>query len=468
MDDVKQWVLKLFKNNNIEVPENRLSFLEKFLQQEENARAVNTINENQNKLMAKWKVEDSIATIMQQPVRILNATVGKPYETRFDFKKFNWKDIAAFEFAGLDDVGLHYDEKTKQITGVPTKSGDINIVFKFKVEGQADDAPFNEKMIPLIINPDPKSLWKNVESDKNDPHQKADDLTVFAPLGDRHILASSKRGRSHANVGSFREDDFAFKELENGWNIVVVADGAGSAKLSRKGSQLACSSVVEYFAQKEAVESMGGFDELLEQYNTNTGEDTQKKLNHFVYNNLGKAVFHVHKKLEAFASKEGVPLKDLNSTLIFCLFKKYKTGYALLSFGVGDCPIAVLNKDVSDVTLMNWLDVGEFGGGTRFITMPEIFKNEKFSTRFGFKFIDDFSYLMMMTDGIYDPKFVVEANLPNIKKWKEFLADLGGKNEDGIKVDLRVGNKEIEQQFSTWMDFWSTGNHDDRTLVIVF
>ncbi len=117
---------------------------------------------------------------------------------------------------------------------------------------------------------------------------------------------------------------------------------------------------------------------------------------------------------------------------------------------------------------MNWLDVGEFGGGTRFITMPEIFQSDKVSTRFGFKLIEDFSYLIMMSDGIYDPKFVVEANLPNIKKWKEFLADLNGKNEDGIKVELKADNKNIKEQFSQWMDFWSTGNHDDRTLAIVF
>ena len=468
MSDVRQLAIKLFEANGITIPDNKIASLDKFLQEEENARAVRIIIENLDKLMAKWKVDDSIAKVMDQSVRILNATVGKPYEAKFDFKKFDWKDIVAFEFVGLEELGLHYDDKTKQITGVPTQSGDFKIVFKFKIDGQTEDAPFNEKVIPFIVNPDPKSLWKNVESNQSDPHRKDDNVTIFSPLGDRHILASSKRGRSHANVGSFREDDFAFKELENGWSIVVVADGAGSAKLSRKGSQLACSSVMEYFTQKDSVESMAGFDELLEQYNTNTGDDIQKKLNHFVYNNLGKAVFQVHKKLEAFASSEGVPLKDLNSTLIFTLFKKYPAGYALLSFGVGDCPIAVLNKEVSEVTLMNWLDVGEFGGGTRFITMPEIFKNEKFATRFGFKFIDDFSYLIMMTDGIYDPKFVVEANLPNIKKWKEFLADLAGKNEDGIKVDLRADNKEIEQQFSNWMDFWSTGNHDDRTLVIVF
>jgi serine/threonine protein phosphatase PrpC len=468
MDDIKQALTLLFQCNNINVPKDRAGLLDKFLQEEENIVAVNIIIENQNKLMAKWKVEDRLADVMQQPVRILNATVGKPYETKFDFKKFNWKDIASFEFAGLEEIGLQYDAKTKQIMGVPTKSGDFKIAFKFKIDGQPEDAPFNEKIIPLIINPDPKSLWKNVESDKNDPHWKEDNITVFAPLGNRHILASSKRGRSHANVGSFREDDFAFKDLENGWSIVVVADGAGSAKLSRKGSAIACNGVVDFFMEKTSVEGMAAFDELLEQFNNNTGEDIQKKLNHFVYNNLGKAAFEVHKQLERFASKEGVALKDLNTTLIYTLFKKYPTGYALLSFGVGDCPIAVLNKDVSEVTLMNWLDVGEFGGGTRFITMPEIFKSEKFSTRFGFKFVEDFSYLLMMSDGIYDPKFIVEANLPNMKKWKEFLADLGGKNEDGIKVELRPDNKEIEQQFSNWMDFWSTGNHDDRTLAIVF
>ena len=51
---------------------------------------------------------------------------------------------------------------------------------------------------------------EDIESDNNDPYWKEDNVTEFAPLNDRHILVSSKRGRSHANVGSFREDDFAF------------------------------------------------------------------------------------------------------------------------------------------------------------------------------------------------------------------------------------------------------------------
>ena len=467
MSDIKELVTILFKSHNINVPAYRKELFDKFLQDEQNTATINTIIQNQNQLMAKWKLEDRIADIIQHPVRVLNATVGKPYETKFDFDKFDWKDITAFEFDGLEEAGLHYDEKTKQITGVPTQSGDRKITFKFKIGGQPENAPFNEKILTLIINPDPKSLWKNLESNRNDPYWKEDDVTIFSSIGDRYILVSSKRGRSHANVGSFREDDFAFKELDNGWNIVVVGDGAGSAKASRKGSVIACNGIVDYFLHKTSIESMGEFDGLLQQYKKNGGE-TQKKINLFVYNNLGKAVFQVHKQLEEFAAKEGISLKDLSTTLVFTLFKKYDIGYVLLSFGVGDCPMAVLNKDVSEVILLNWIDVGEFGGGTRFITMPEIFHDKKFATRFTFKLVDDFSYLFLMSDGIYDPKFVVEANLSNIKKWQAFLSDLAGKNEEGIQVELSAGNKEITNQFSSWMDFWSTGNHDDRTLAIVF
>jgi serine/threonine protein phosphatase PrpC len=470
MDDKKarQLVADLFKANQITIPPERKDLFEAFLSNGDNKAAVDTIFQHQNALMAKWKLDNRIAEIVQQPVRVLNATVGKPYETILDFDKLGWNDLTEYSFSGLEELGLSFNPEQRQITGIPTESGDKKIVFRFKVQGQPADVPPAEKTRTLIINPDPKSLWKNLPSNREDPYWKEDDVTLFAPIGDRHILVSSKRGRSHANVGSFREDDFAFSELANGWNIVVVADGAGSAKVSRKGSALACQGVVAHFKQDDVAQAMIEFDDLLQQYSENSGDDTQKKITRFVYNNLGKAAFSTHKLLQQFAETEGLTLKDLSTTLIFTLFKKYENGYALLSFGVGDCPIAVLNKDLTEVVLMNWIDVGEFGGGTRFITMPEIFQNEKFATRFGFKLLDDFAYLVMMSDGIYDPKFSVEANLPNPKNWQLFFADLQGQNDDRVKVDLAKDNPDIEKQFSQWMDFWSPGNHDDRTLAIVY
>jgi hypothetical protein len=130
----------------------------------------------------------------------------------------------------------------------------------------------------------------------------------------------------------------------------------------------------------------------------------------------------------------------------------------------------VMNFDKTETTLLNWLDVGEHGGGTRFITQPDIFVNSDrhISTRFNLKIIEDFSFLFLMTDGIYDAKFEVEANLEKHEKWLDFLDDLAGKNADKTKVEFISDNSEITKQLSNWMDFWSPGNHDDRTLVIVF
>jgi serine/threonine protein phosphatase PrpC len=468
IENGKTLVLALLKTNNVQVPAKRMAALEAFLQEERNRATIAIIVKSQEELMNRWKLEERIAAINEQTVRIPNGTVGKPYHAAFDPEAFNWQDVNTYAFEGLEAIGLQYDASTKQITGIPTQSGDLQVVLLYKVEGQPEDAAFHKKQIPLIVNPDPKSLWKNLESDRTDPFWKEDDVTVFTPLGDRHLLVSSKRGRSHANVGSFREDDFSFKDLEHGWSAVVVSDGAGSAKLSRQGSAIACQEVIQYFSGDEAIQSMKAFDGLLEVYNSEAGEEVQQKINHLVYSNLGKAAFHVYKKLEAFAAAQSVTLKDLSNTLVFTLFKKYERGYAVLSFGVGDCPMGLLNRDVTNVTLLNWIDVGEFGGGTRFITMAEIFQNEKFATRFGFRFVDDFSYLILMSDGIYDPKFVVENNLLDVKNWQAFLADLNGNNPEGHRVELHADNKEITEQLSKWMDFWSPGNHDDRTLAIIF
>ena len=54
----------------------------------------------------------------------------------------------------------------------------------------------------------------------------------------------------------------------------------------------------------------------------------------------------------------------------------------------------MMNKDQSQTTLLNWLDVGEFGGGTRFITQPNIFHSTEhpMASRFNFKIISQSFY----------------------------------------------------------------------------
>jgi serine/threonine protein phosphatase PrpC len=470
MSETKKYIAGLLAKHNFPITGSKAKLFEAFVLEESNLQGVKKIQAIQQNIMGNWKIISRISDIMNTQVIIPNATVNKPYEAKLDFLKLGLNDIVLTEFDGLEAYGLAYDNESETIKGTPTQSGDFKVNMKFRINGEADDSALNTKPVSLVINADPKSLWKNTPSTKTDDNYwKPDEASDFKPLGDRHIVVASKRGRSHANVGSFRDDDFAFKHFDNtGWSIVAVADGAGSAKLSREGSKMACDAVVDFFAEHFTTETLKEFDETLLSHHNKTDEESSKKISLFVYNNLSKAAHYAHKKIEAFATATENPLKDFHSTLIFSALKKYPFGYAILTFGVGDCPIGLLNKDLSEIKLMNWLDVGDFGGGTRFITMPEIFTSDKFSTRFGFKLIDDFSYLMLMTDGIYDAKFVVEANLEKLESWKNFLGDLDGNNEDKIQVTFNAANKEIANQLSAWMDFWSPGNHDDRTLAIVF
>ncbi|RBL89953.1 PP2C family serine/threonine-protein phosphatase [Chitinophaga flava] len=464
----KKYIRELFAAKNIIITSSKDQLFETFVNDEQNQRLAQQILENQQKLMDTWQYKSRLVDIQQQQVVIPNATAGKPYQARLDFRQLNWTDISWSAMEGLEEYGLQYNPQTGEIQGTPVKSGDIRLKLKFRLATAGEGTAPNEKLIPLVINPDPKSLWKDIPGDQAAPFWKPDSVAESALLGDRFVTVASKRGRSHANVGSFRDDDYAFRYFEpSGWSVLAVADGAGSAKLSREGARLACTGIVQYFEQYFNTVPSGDFDALLQEHVAGTGTDTQKKITRFVYDNLGKAAFTVHKKLEEFAANQQVSIKDLHSTLIFVLLKKYAFGYVIMSFGVGDCPIGLLNRDCSEITLMNRLDVGEFGGGTRFITMPEIFTSDKFPTRFGFKLVPDFSYLMLMTDGIYDPKFVVEANLEKIDTWKEFLADLGGKNPENTVVPTGIASPEAARSLSAWLDFWSPGNHDDRTLMIV-
>ena len=119
MNEARELVTQLFKINQIIIPGSRKELFDRFIESGDNKKLISEIIEIGNKLMAKWNIEDRIADIIQQPVRILNATVGKPYETKFDFEKLNLKNITAFEFKGLEEAGLAYDEKTKQNMLVP-------------------------------------------------------------------------------------------------------------------------------------------------------------------------------------------------------------------------------------------------------------------------------------------------------------------------------------------------------------
>jgi serine/threonine protein phosphatase PrpC len=484
MQEIKTYIQSLFSAKGIEINPNRLNQFEEFIALQDSVSAVKNIFENQNSLMNKWKIKNRIFDILSQQIVIPNGTIGKIYSGHIDFEKHNLSDLIFEQFEGLEEIGLCFNKSNDCIEGIPCLSGDLKFTLLFKVNGEDENEELNKKVIQLIVNPDPKSLWKDIPSDSTDKFWKEDDVSISDKIGEKNIVISSKRGRSHKNVGSFRDDDFAYKHLnKSGWSIVAVSDGAGSYSLSRVGSQIACKAVVEFFENHIDEEKYKEFDDKINSYNQTSDQSNLKEIEVYAKQNLYKATVFVHNKIKEVAEETFKNSPELfnnpkaksyldyyHSTFIFALFKKYEFGYVVLTFGVGDCPIAIMNLDQTETTLLNWLDVGEFGGGTRFITQSDIFHSTEhpMATRFNFKIVPDFSYLFLMTDGIYDPKFVVEANLEKSEKWIEFMEDLKGKNEDNVAVEFNPENTQIADQLSKWMDFWSQGNHDDRTLAIVY
>ncbi|UDQ55555.1 PP2C family serine/threonine-protein phosphatase [Chryseobacterium indologenes] len=387
-----------------------------------------------------------------------NANSDQFYEFIFDMEDF--PDIRIKNIDNLKETGLLFEND--RLSGVPAAANVHHLDIQFF--HTADPHTVEIKKVQLLINANPKDLWKNIPSDIHDEFYKPDEDSYRGKFSDKRIVVVSKRGRSHAHEGNFREDDFAVRNLPADWNIISVADGAGSAKLARKGSEIATESINRFFDSTTILHKIE--ENIRLHYSTDYSPQVQHEAHQNIIRILYEGVLNTHNTLEKWSSEHDFSLSDLNTTLIFALVKKFSFGYVIMSFGVGDCPVNLIDSDFSDVKLLNPMDVGEFSGGTRFITMKEIF-NDQIVSRFEMTRVDDFAYLVLMTDGIYDPKFATENKLEDPESWKAFFNDLNGNNDDRRKVDF-TNDKEIDQQLLHWGDFWSRGNHDDRTLGIIY
>ena len=204
MNDTEKYIQTLLAQRDNPIAKNRTPLFEEFAKDETNINAVRLIQETQKMMIDKWKIKNMIQDIIDKHLTIPNATVGKPYSVNLDFIKLGMGDIIFSEFENLENYGLEYDNETETIKGNPTQSGEFKINMKFRVMGEPDDSILNEKRISLIINANPKSLWKDIASTQTETNYwKEDNAQDFQKLGEKHIVVASKRGRSHANVGSF-------------------------------------------------------------------------------------------------------------------------------------------------------------------------------------------------------------------------------------------------------------------------
>ena len=281
----------------------------------------------------------------------------------------------------------------------------------------------------------------------------------------RRIVAARKRGRSHAHVGSCCDDDFVIHhDTANDWYVAIVADGAGSAKASRHGSRLAVRAAGNHIKNALAGDDDEKIAAAVAGYLAapSEGRDHAKRVLHnALYVVVGYAA---HKAMKALMDEVQVrsdlisSVKDLSTTLLIGIAKKFGDQWLCATYWVGDGAIGVYHKG-SSIELLGEVDSGEYSGQTRFldsneVTQEALFKRTRFTLR------PDFTGFLLMTDGVSDPKFETEARLVELDAWDALWEDL----QSG--ADLAGSNPDIK--LLEWLDFWSQGNHDDRTIAIIY
>lgn len=397
---------------------------------------------------------------------------------------FSVEDVERFDIIGTEGIGLSYevasDGKSFAIKGTPKQGNEaFDVTIRCWYDGCDEDNPICHKM-KLWINADPRTLWKNIEVDWDnmpEPQYKKDDtdtdyvkveaLSDGTPQMD--IVAASKRGRSHAQEGKPRDDHFKlYHDDATNWYVIAVADGAGSAKYSREGSRIACETAVDHC--KQLLSDSGDFENALHEYTkgdyTNV-EMLKKKVGAFVYNILGNAALKSQKAIYAEAKAQSIPVKLYATTFLLAIAKRFDFGWFVATYWVGDGAICLYNKEAHTAKLMGVPDEGEYAGQTRFLTMPEIFKDGKsIYDRLRFCIEPDFTALFLMTDGVSDPMFETDANLNNPDKWDALWDRL--LHDEEHPVHLVDDNEQAKDELLDWLDFWSPGNHDDRTIAILY
>ncbi|MCC4789127.1 PP2C family serine/threonine-protein phosphatase [Vibrio splendidus] len=306
--------------------------------------------------------------------------------------------------------------------------------------------------VQVSVVPDPKSLWKNLPSDSTARFHKPDKSEQLVESENFRTFASSVRGRSHAHKGTHRDDDFCvLNDESSGWMINCVADGAGSCKFSRQGAYIASKKSVSVL--KEALQ--GPYGEKLEAaVSGDNAENTGECLQHTIV----KAVYSGYKAIfDSMDAEQGDTVKDFSTTLILSAIKKVSDGYLLFSFWIGDGGIFVLNSS-NEAKLLGVPDSGRYAGQTRFLD-GKLFEGHEIYERIKFEKLSNLKALILATDGITDAWFETEAMLENSESWNKLWPEL----EQAVNS---FDKSESLQRLTEWMDFWSPGNHDDRTITI--
>ncbi|HHZ8263460.1 TPA: PP2C family serine/threonine-protein phosphatase, partial [Klebsiella pneumoniae] len=150
-------------------------------------------------------------------------------------------------------------------------------------------------------------------------------------------------------------------------------------------------------------------------------------------------------------------VKSFSTTLLATVTFRDGADLFAASFWLGDGAIAAYGP-AGKVRVLGTPDSGEYAGQTRFLDADAV-SDAGFSKRISIGKWNDISHLVLMTDGVSDPWFETDNGLQNPQKWDRLMAELS---------PLLTDPEHASAQLVEWLNYFSPGNHDDRTIIVLW
>ncbi|NET10260.1 MAG: protein phosphatase 2C domain-containing protein [Merismopedia sp. SIO2A8] len=254
-------------------------------------------------------------------------------------------------------------------------------------------------------------------------------------------ITRSVRGTRHCQQ-NLSCQDYGLTQVQQGWVMGVVADGAGSAAHSDQGAAIAVQTMLNHLASRDWA--------ILNQ--DNSDDSTQGIL----YKRFVSGLKTVQNALQIQAQQGGYPINSLACTLLG--FVATPTGLA--AFQVGDGFIVVqLATDPdsqapsSPYQLLFPPDKGEYANQTTFVT-----SEEAIATLQSHVLLQAPTFICASTDGL-DPVAIRRPDLipfaPFFQPLNDYLAETTNPEQDDTYIMTFLQSERLNQR-----------TDDDKTLLL--